>query len=98
MLNTKKYGLIFIIILSHITLLDFFFITHNGPVFLIEESLQTDTIITHLLIAFSTTAIGFITHKITKNYQTKKFKIRDKTLILGCFFMFIAILYVLLEM
>lgn len=66
MISHKKYLLVFLIIFTHITLLDLFFVTLNGPVFLIEENLRSSTIFTHLFIAISSLMICWLTVKIRK--------------------------------
>lgn len=95
MINHKKYLLVFLIIFSHITLLDLFFVTLNGPFFLIEENLRSSTILTHLFIALSSLVICYLTVQLRKAYKSGKLKLRDNVLILCSLCLAASIYFVL---
>ena len=95
MTNHKKYLLVFLIIFTHISLLDLFFVTLSGPVFLVEENLRSSTILTHLLIATSSAVICFLTVQLRKAYKSGKLKLRDNVLMLCSLCLAVSIYFVL---
>lgn len=95
MISYKKYFLLFLIIFIHITFLDLFFVTLNGPVFLFDENLRIETILVHLLIAVTSIIICIVVTKIRLSYKTGKLKLRDNVLILCSVSLAISIYFVL---
>ncbi|MDX2367560.1 MAG: hypothetical protein QNK36_04020 [Colwellia sp.] len=63
--------LLFVIIWLHISVLDLFYITHNGPVFLWQENTQILTLAVHFLIALVTTGLYKTISKIRVNKSQK---------------------------
>lgn len=59
MYKDKKAWLIFLIIFSHVTILDAFFVTRRGAHFLLQESLHWQTIVVHIAIALAVVIIYF---------------------------------------
>lgn len=59
--------LVFIIIWLHISVLDLFYITYRGPVFLWQENAQLLTLVVHFLIALTTTGLYKIISKARIN-------------------------------
>lgn len=59
--------LVFIIIWLHISVLDLFYITYSGPVFLWQENAQLLTLVVHFLIALITTGLYKIISKARIN-------------------------------
>lgn len=92
---SKKTLWLFFIIFSHITLLDLFFVTYDGPVFLFDENLTIKTITTHLIIALSTVLSYFVISRLRHAYKAGKLILRDEILILCCVALVIAIMLVL---
>jgi hypothetical protein len=56
-LSRHQFKLLFLIIWLHVSVLDLFFITYNGPVFLWHDNTQLLTLVVHFLIALSTTIL-----------------------------------------
>ncbi|WP_448548207.1 hypothetical protein [Thalassotalea fusca] len=50
-LHTNKPFILFVILWIHVSVLDLFFVTYQGPVFLFAENTTLTAIITHMLIA-----------------------------------------------
>jgi len=59
--------LLFVIIWLHISVLDLFYVTYNGPVFLWQENTQLLTLAVHFLIALVTTGLYKTIAKIRTN-------------------------------
>lgn len=79
-LNTK-YIFFFLIIWLHMTLLDLFFVTSSGPVFLFEENSQPLTLLVHFSVAIAT-FIGFwLAIKVSQRYKEGKMEVREPILI-----------------
>jgi len=55
------------IIWLHVSILDLFFITYKGPVFLWQESSQVMTLAVHFLIALMTTGLYKLLCKLRVN-------------------------------
>jgi hypothetical protein len=60
---SKKSKILFLVIWLHITLLDLFYINHNGFVFLWQENREFKTLFTHLLIATLTVIFYLLVNK-----------------------------------
>lgn len=69
-LARHQFKLLFVAIWLHISVLDLFFITYNGPVFLWQENSQLLTLAVHFSIALATS----ILFKIITKIRTKKLK------------------------
>jgi len=54
---------VFAIIWLHISTLDLFYITYNGPVFLWQENAQFITLLVHVIIAALTTCCYWLVKK-----------------------------------
>jgi hypothetical protein len=66
-LERHRLKLLFIIVWLHISILDLFFITYRGPVFLWQENLQLLTLLVHFFIALGTTLIYWLVNKYLKS-------------------------------
>jgi len=88
--------LFFLIILLHITLLDFMFVNHTGLVFLPEESSRTTTLIVHFMIATLTLLTFVLAEAIRAGYKQGKLKVRESLLISASIVMALSIGYLLL--
>jgi hypothetical protein len=55
----KKSAVLFLVIWLHITLLDLFYVNHNGVVFLWQENSELKTLLIHLMIATLTVFFYF---------------------------------------
>lgn len=95
MISHKKYLLVFLIIFTHISLLDLFFVTLKGPVFLIEENLRSSTFFTHFFIAFSSLIVCWLTVQFRQAYKSGKLKLHDNVLML-CSLCLAASIYLVL--
>jgi hypothetical protein len=62
----------------HVSLLDLFYVSHSGPVFLWEKNSQTMVFIVHALIAFLTLFTYLLVSKIRVEYQSGRYVIQDK--------------------
>ena len=63
--------LLFAIIWLHISVLDLFYVTYNGPVFLWQENTQLLTLAVHFFIALVTTGLYKAIAKIRTNKSQK---------------------------
>jgi len=67
-LTRHRLKLLCAVIWLHISVLDLFYITYRGPVFMWKENLQLKTIAVHFFIAVTTTAVYWLVNKyMTKN-------------------------------
>ncbi len=89
--STKKTILLFLIVFVHVSLLDLFFVTFNGPVFLWEENLRAETILVHLAIATITTLVYSIFTKFRQSYRDEKYIFAEKVWLVSSLFLVIAI-------
>lgn len=69
-LTHHKFKLFFIIIWLHVSILDLFYITYNGPVFLWQENSQLLTLMVHVFIALISTGL----YKALSKVRANKFK------------------------
>jgi hypothetical protein len=67
-----------VVIWLHISILDLFFITYNGPVFLWRDNSQLPTIIVHFSIALATTILFKIIAK-ARIAKLQKNKLQQKS-------------------
>ncbi|MCW8834504.1 MAG: hypothetical protein OQK03_14405 [Colwellia sp.] len=70
-LARHRLKLIFMLVWLHVSLLDLFYLTYNGPVFLWHENGQLLTIIVHFSIATLTVGFYWLMHKIQTTYSRK---------------------------
>jgi len=56
-LARHQFKLLFVVIWLHVSVLDLFYITYNGPVFLWQDNSQLLTLAVHFLIALVTTVL-----------------------------------------
>ena len=87
---------LFLVIFGHITLLDLFYVSHNGPVFLWDENLAVTTMATHFLIALVSVIFYFLVVKFRKDYQAGQFKISERTWVLCSCALILSIGFVLI--
>ena len=73
-----KITLLLLALWAHVSLLNLFYVSYAGPVFLWQENSQPLTLIVHLLIAVITTAFYLAVSKLRKINKVKKAKITDK--------------------
>lgn len=97
MISKKKYVFVFIILFVHITILDLFFITLNGPVFLIKENLRIETIIVHMAITLASIIICLLFGLLRGAYKSGKLKLRNNLLILSSGLLIFLIYFVLFK-
>ena len=63
-LKTHQTKLFFLVIWLHVSLLDFLYVSYRGPVFLYKESVEPNTLLTHVSIALLTLACYFLVAKL----------------------------------
>lgn len=68
-LARHQFKLVFLIIWLHVSVLDLFFITYKGPVFLWHENSQLLTLMVHFLIALSTAILFKVVAKKRVNKE-----------------------------
>lgn len=91
----QKSFLVFIVIFIHATLLDLFFVTYNGPVFLWEENLHWLTIVTHLAMALVMAVLYELSVIFRRDFESGNFVLRERVMI-GCSIcIFISIVFLL---
>ncbi len=56
-LARHQFKLLFVVIWLHVSVLDLFYITYNGPVFLWQDNSQLLTLAVHFLIALATSVL-----------------------------------------
>ena len=88
--------LIFVVILVHVTILDFMFVNSNGLVLLPEKNLQLQTVAVHISIALVTTLVYWLTEKVSSQEGRTRIKIKEPMLMLLSVAMAISIGYLLL--
>ncbi len=73
-----KVALLFIALWAHVSLLNLFFVSYTGPVFLWQENSEPLTIQVHFFIALVTTLFYLAITKLRQANALKKVKIADK--------------------
>ncbi len=73
-----KIALLFIALWAHVSLLNLFFVSYTGPVFLWQENSEPLTIQVHFLIALLTTLFYLSVSKIRQVNAIKTVKVTDK--------------------
>ncbi|MGJ8691563.1 MAG: hypothetical protein ACSHW0_03710 [Thalassotalea sp.] len=94
-ISTRKYALVSLILFLHISVLDLFFVTLSGPVFLVDENLRSVTIFTHLTIALTSVLVCFLVQRLRTVYKSGKLKMRNNVLML-CSMMLALSIYLIL--
>jgi hypothetical protein len=70
-LTRHRLKLLFVTIWLHISALDLFFVTYNGPVFLWQDNAELRTVIVHFSIAFATVSLYWLINKFAKKKPNK---------------------------
>jgi hypothetical protein len=91
----KKTLALFIVILVHISVLDLFFVTYSGVVFLWEENSRLLTIVTHLSITLMVTLLYLVIPIFRIKYQQGMSKNGEKVWWLSSLLMLVIIAIVL---
>jgi len=92
-----KYLLVFVIIWLHMTLLDLFYVTPNGPIFLFEENSQPLTLLVHFIVAVSSLFSFYVASKVRQRYIQGKMEVREPILITSSVLMTACIGFLLLS-
>jgi len=87
----KRTTWLFITLFVHISLLDLFFVTYNGPVFLWDKNSEMLTILTHFTIALCSVLFYLLISKLRGQYQAGQFKIGEKIWIMCSLFLVLSI-------
>lgn len=92
----NKTFYLFIVLLVHISILDFFFVTHNGPVFLFDKNLEIKTIITHLIITSISVGFYVVLNSSAKYYRRVDTNVSNITWVLWSALMIFIIGFILI--
>lgn len=92
----NKAFYLFIVLLVHVSLLDLFFVTHKGPVFLFDENLEIKTIITHFIIIGVSVGFYVMLNSSANYFSRVNTKISDITWVLWSVLMIFAIGFILI--
>jgi len=92
----NKTFYLFIVLLVHVTLLDLFFVTHNGFVFLVNKNLEIKTVITHLLIVFISVGFYFFLNSGLGFYRNVQTKVSNLAWLISSVLLILAIAFVLI--
>ena len=76
--NESKSLILFVVLWIHISILDLFVVTYNGPVFLIAENTTLKAIVTHFLLAALGTCVYVVSCRFRLWRQNKEAGISDK--------------------
>lgn len=90
-----KITLLFLALWAHVSLLNLFFVSYSGPVFLWQENSEPLTIQVHFLIALLTTIFYLLVTKIRQANAIKETKITDKIWLACSLFLVLSIGFVL---
>lgn len=74
--------LLFIALFAHVSIMDLFFVSYSGPVFLWDDNLQLKTIVVHLLIALISALSYKLFGFIRRDARKGKLFLSDKVLII----------------
>lgn len=74
----SKTLLLFVILFLHVSLLDLFYVTYSGLVFLWLENAQLDTVLVHFLTAILTTALYLLLIKAKELTKANEIKVNEK--------------------
>lgn len=92
----SKTFILFIVLLVHVTLLDFFFVTHQGPVFLFDKNSELKTIVTHLLIVLASVGFYVLLTKYREHYRKTTFRVSEITWVIWSVILIFSIGFVLI--
>lgn len=92
----SKTFYLFIVLLLHVSLLDLFFVTHGGPVFLFDKNSEIKTIVTHLLIVLASVGFYVLLTKFRAYYSDPLFKISEITWVIWSVILILSIGFVLI--
>ena len=70
-LTRHRLKLLFVTIWLHVSVLDLFFVTYRGPVFLWQENAQPLTLLVHFLIALATVTLYWLINHYTSKKNNK---------------------------
>lgn len=70
-LARHQVKLLFVVIWLHISVLDLFFVTYSGPVFLWQDNTKVLTLAVHFIIALAVTALYQLISFIRKSKRQK---------------------------
>ena len=87
--------MLFAIIWLHVSVLNLFYVNHQGPVFLWEENMGPRTLAVHFIIALITTATFLIGQKVHQHYRAGGYSIRESILIFASCCMVLSIGFLL---
>jgi len=92
----NKAILLFFAIFLHVSVLDLFFVTSEGPVFLWEENSQFLVIATHLVIAVMVALLCLAISTFRIKYKKGALQMSDKMLWVSSMFMLVVIAVILI--
>lgn len=92
----NKTFYLFVVLLTHVTLLDLFFVTNKGPVFLVDKNLEIKTIITHLIIIFVSVGFYILLNVSMDSYRKTNTKVSDFTWVIWSVVLILGIGFVLI--
>lgn len=92
----SKIFYLFIVLLVHVSLLDLFFVTHSGPVFLLDKNSELKTILTHLLIAILSVGFYVLLTKYRAHVQEVSFRVSDITWVVWSVILILLIGFILI--
>lgn len=92
----NKTFYLFVVLLTHVSLLDLFFVTNKGPVFLVDKNLEIKTIITHLIIIFVSVGFYILLNAGMNSYQKTNTKVSDFTWVIWSVILILAIGFILI--
>lgn len=87
----RNAAIFFALILVHVSVLDFFFVTHAGPVFLWDRASEPTTIFTHITIALISTLVFVVSDLMHARYKAGAYRVREPILMFASAVMLIAI-------
>ena len=96
LLKRNKSLFLFLILFLHMSLLDLFYVTTSGPVFMWQENMQTKTIFVHILIALLSVALYAILVNAQKIAKSRYIRVGDKFWLASSMVLVVSIGYLLL--
>lgn len=91
-----KITLLFLLLWAHVSLLNLFYVSYSGPVFLWQENSEPITIQVHFLIALLTTGFYLLVSKLRQVNKEKKAIITDRIWLACSLFLVFSIGFLLL--
>jgi len=71
-ISQHQTKLFFFVIWLHISILNFLYVSYRGPVFLVKESMQLNTLLTHVVIAILTLGFYYFVTKVLAHKHNKQ--------------------------